>query len=193
MRLLTLLLLVFAFAATALGQDTPKKPDKKIDPAEEELLEKIRKLQPPEWTYSKLASESDLIVVAKAISTSEVQFDQAIAGEFKSVKCLSNKMRILSTLKGRASEEIEVLTIEWKPGGIVLTNHEFAEISTSLLLPSHITVVDNGKVIGYGDSKGKTYTIEPEYLLYLRRLSGQRFVPVTGQRFSGKCVRILND
>jgi hypothetical protein len=102
-------------------------------------------------------------------------------------------MRILSTLKGRASEEIEVLTIEWKPGGIVLTNHEFAEISTSLLLPSHITVVDNGKVIGYGDSKGKTYTIEPEYLLYLRRLSGQRFVPVTGQRFSGKCVRILND
>ena len=196
MRLSTLFVLSIVFAPTAQGQDAGNASGKNVDPGGDQLVEKIRKLQPPKWTYSKLAAESDLIVVAKAVSISEIEWDGAFDGEFdgKLVKCFSNKMRVLSTLKGRTGDEIEVVTIEWRSDVIVLTNFDFSEIRTSLLLPSLVRVEVDGAVVGYGESHSmKTYKIEPEYLLYLRRLNGERYVPVTGQRYSGLSARTLNN
>ena len=87
-----------------------------------------------------------------------------------------------------------MITLEWKPNVVVLTNHDFAELRTELLLPNLVRVMIDGEITGYGGSQPiETQKIEPEYLLFLRRLNDDRYVPVTGQRYSGMSVRTLNN
>ena len=53
----------------------------------------------------------------------------------------------------------------------------------------------DGEIVDYAQMQPKaTYTIEPEYLLYLRKSDRENtYIPVTGQRYSAASVRILND
>jgi hypothetical protein len=194
MKLTISLLIVLCTAATLQGQHAaaPQSQDEK---AVQEVLEKIRDLQPPNWSYADLAAKSDLIVIAKAKSSVEVEWRDEIGGDFGkgSTKLLSNRMRILSVLKGQAGDEVNVLTLEWKPDVIVLTNSDFAELKSKLLLPVVVPVVIDGAIVDYGEvvRGDKTYTVEPEYLLYLRHVDGTKYIPVTGQRYSGLSVRRL--
>lgn len=197
MRPATLLLLSVVVLAVAYGQDTGKDNSGRTDDAAvQELVEMLRDLQPPDWTYSHLASKSDLIVIARVKSRSEIEWADDIGGDFgkETTRLIANRLRVLSVLKGQSGDEIEVMTLEWKPNVVVLTNHDFAELRGQLLLPSLVSVVIDGQVTGYGGSQPiETYKIEPEYLLYLRRLNGDKYVPVTGQRYSGMSVRTLNN
>jgi hypothetical protein len=196
MRLATVFLLFISVTRVAGAQDAGENLGYGADSAVEKLAEEVCDLQPHKWTYSELAARSDLIVVAKAVSRSEIEWDNAIAGEFDgtTVTCISNKLRVLSTLKGRSGDEIVVITVQWKPPVVVRTDFDFAELRTQLLLPSLVRLVMDGEVAGYGGSQPiETYKIEPEYLLYVRKLNGKEYVPVTGQRYSGMSVRTLNN
>jgi hypothetical protein len=197
MRIATLLLFSVFVAPLAYGQETAKISGKAADPAVQELLEKIKEMQPPDLTYSDLASESDVIVVAKAISKAEIEWNDVIGGEFGkgNTKLLANRLRVLSVLKGESGDEIDVMTLEWNSNVIVLTNSDFAELRSKLLRPVVVPVIEDGEIFDFAKvvSGNHTYTIEPEYLLYLRRIEGNKFVPVSGQRYSRQSVRRINN
>lgn len=210
MQPVTLLLLSLVVLPVAYGQESASDNSATSDDvAVQQLIDKFKDLQPPDWTYSDLASKSDLIVIAKAKSGSEIDWANEIGGDFgkETAKLIANRLRVLSVLKGQSGDEIDVMTLEWKPDVTALTTHDFAELRTELLLPFLAEIRGDGQVTGYVPVQlrddmavGKTHTtviqtykIEPEYLLYLRRLEGDRYVPVTGQRYSGLSVRMLND
>lgn len=95
--------------------------------------------------------------------------------------------------------EIDVVTLEWKPDvGVLGAKFDFAELRTEFLLPNLVTVEMDGNITGYANGLFAeagvidTYKIEPEYLLYLRELDGNRYVPTTGQRYSAMSVRRLD-
>ena len=156
----------------------------------------MRELQPADLSYADLAAESDFIVIAKAQSRAETEWNDDIGGEYGkgATTLVSNRLRVLSVLKGKSVNEIHVMTLQWKRSVIILTNHYFAEHRAELLLPNLVRVVIDGQVTRYGGSHPiDSHKIEPEYLLYLRRLEGDRYVPVTGQRYSGMSMRTLNN
>jgi hypothetical protein len=84
--------------------------------------------------------------------------------------------------------------LQWKPDVIVLTNYDFPEFQTTLLLPEIIPVVVDGDIVDFAEivSGTRTYTIKPEYLLYLTKHDGNIYAPVTGMRYGGLSVRIIN-
>jgi hypothetical protein len=166
------------------------------DAAIDEFTESLHRLQPPDWTYSDLASKADLIVIAKVKSRSEAEWADDIGGDFGegATKLIANRLQVLSVLKGQSGDEIQVMTLQWKRSVFVLTNHDFAELQAATLRPNLVTIEIGGQVTGYeGPEPMETYKIEPEYLLYLRRHSDDKYVPVTGQRYSGMSVRTLNN
>ena len=197
MRIVTLMLFSVFIAPLACGQETARKSEEAVDPSVQKLLEKLKELQPADWTYSDLASKSDVIVVAKAISRIEVEWNDVIGGEFGKgkTKLLANRLQVLSVLKGESGGEIDVMTLEWKSNVIVLTNFDFAELRSKLLRPVVVPVIEDGEIFDFARviSGNHTYTIEPEYLLYLRRIDGNKFAPVSGQRYSGLSIRRLNN
>src|SRR5690606_6928528 len=112
----------------------------------------------------------------KAQSKIEVEWNQEIGGDFNKelTQMVSNRLRLLSVLKGKSAEEIDVITLEWKPDTIVLSNSDFAEFRIKLLLPTAVPVVIDGQTAGFGEivQGSRTPTVEPEYLVYLRRIDG---------------------
>lgn len=194
MKLGLALILVLSWTPMLRGQETPEAQNQDDDVVQK-LLEKMRDLRPPNWTYSDLAAKSDLIVIARAKSRMEVKWNDKIGGDFGkgTTKLMSNRLQILSALKGQADDEIDVMTLEWKPDVIVLTNFDFAELRPKLLLPVAVPVIVAGEIVDYAKVIGgsQTYTVKPEYLLYLRRIDGGKYVAVTGQRYSGASVRRL--
>jgi hypothetical protein len=190
MRPAPLVLAVFTIGGLPLAysQDATGGKSRNADEASaQQLLQKIHDLRPPQWTYSELASKSDLIVVAKVVSRSETEWDDRIAGDFGKdwARLFTNRLQVLSVLKGQCGGEIDVMTLELRPYNIiVLVNHRFAELRSKLLRPVTVPVEVEGNTVGFAEvtSGDKTYTIEPEYLLYLKRIEGDRFSPVTGQR-----------
>jgi hypothetical protein len=188
--LLLAILLPVAYAQEP-SQDNPGRTD---DEDVQQIIDKLRNLQPPRWTYSELASQADAVVIAKLRARSEIEWQDDIGGDFgkEATKLIANRLQVLSVLKGQCGDEIEVMTLEWAPNVIVLVNHDFAVLRTQLLLPSMVSIEIDGQIIGYGGSID-TYKIEPEYLLYLRRLDDDKYVPVTGQQYAGMSVRLLND
>ena len=197
MRLVTALLLLGVLLPAACAQEAAKDNTARGDDSSvQQLVEKLRDLRPPRWSYSDLLSKSDLVVIAKVKTRSDMAWDDGIGGAFgkETTKLIASRLRVLSVLKGESNDEIDVMTLEWKPNVLVLVNHDFAELRTQLMLPSLVSTVIDGQVTGYAESQPiETYKIEPEYLLYLRRVDGNGYVPVTGQRYSGMSVRTLND
>lgn len=196
MKPILLFFLMCCSVSVLLGQDADDR-HLQSDELIQQLLEKFRELEPPKWSYQELATNSDLIVVAKVHSRVEVEWNDDIGGDFgkETTALLSNRLRVLSVLKGESAEEIDVMTLQWKPNVVVLIDSDFAAIRQKLLLPSLFRVVkEDGEVTGYGGSQPiSVHEIEPEYLLYLRRFDGDRYVPVSGQRYSGMSVRMLNN
>ncbi len=176
----------------AIEDSSGRTDDATID----EFTESLHRLQSPDWTYSDLASKSDLIVIAKMKSRSDAEWADDIGGDFGkgATNLIANRLQVLSVLKGQSGDEIQVMTLQWKRSVIVLTNHDFADLQAQTLRPNLVTIEIGGQVTGYeGAEPMETYKIEPEYLLYLRRHSDDKYVPVTGQRYSGMSVRTLNN
>ena len=129
------------------------------------------------------------------VSASEIEWDASLAGDSKSeaVTCVSNKVRILATLTGEAGEEIEVLTLRWKEGVLVLSDDRFLELHSKLLLPKWVAVEIGDDVREYrAPGPPQLHRIEPEYLLFLRKFGDRGYVPVTGQQWGAMSVRLLN-
>jgi len=177
--------------SAASGQETA--PPRPVEP-DQELLDQLRELQPLHWTYAELAAKADLIVIVKVTSRSEVAWEEEIADGFgeKSTKLIVNHLRVLSLLKGESSDEIDVMTLAWRPDVVVMTSYSFADLRTQLLVPRPTVIID-GVDRWWESSPIKTSTIAPEYLLYLTRLDTGKFVPATGQRYSALSVRTLNN
>lgn len=190
-----LALTVILVSRLAFSQDQGAELNKGLDAEVQALADELQKIKPPDLSYDQLADKADLIVIAKVRSRSQIDWDERIAGGFdvESVNCFANKLRVLSTLKGRAADQIKVLTIEWKPNVVVTMQFDFAKLRPTLLVPNVFSLVDKGDIIGYGLGKETTRSINAEYLLYLQKMDGNGYVAVTGQRYSGKSVRLLSD
>ena len=160
-----------------------------------DLVDKLRELQPPTWTYSDLTEKADIVVIAKLGSKSTAKRDNEVAGKFAidSTILVKNRLEILSTLKGKVDDEIDVYTLKWRPKVIVLKNYDFAEFRSKQLISINVPVVTEGEITGYAHAIGgnKTETVEPEYLVFLQKLTGGGYAPITGQRYSGLSVKIL--
>lgn len=192
MRIVFILAAYFLTSCEALSQDAEITPDMKA------LLDEIKADEAPSWSYDKLASKSDLIAVATLVQKQHV--DPGIVGKTDldedSIQRFSNKLRILSTLKGEPKQEIRVITTQWEANtAAVGVRTRFAVFQERMLLPNLISVEIDGKITGWGLGESLPETeVVPEYLLYLK-YSGREniFVPVTGQRWAGASVRILKD
>ena len=119
-------------AGTSFAQDLTRSSTQGIDAA----VRLLDRLERPKWTYSRLQSESDLIVVAKLISTSEFDSDTDSPFSDDAVQYTSNTVQVLTVLKGPAKDKIGVVTIRWNRGVAALANHEFAKLRRKLLLPN---------------------------------------------------------
>lgn len=192
MRIVFILAAYFLTSCEALSQDAEITPDMKA------LLGEIKADEAPSWSYDELASKSDLIAVATLVQKQQV--DPGIVGKTDldedSIQRFSNKLRILSTLKGEPKQEIRVITTQWEANTVAVgVRTRFAVFQERMLLPNLISVEIDGKITGWGLGESLPETeVVPEYLLYLK-YSGREniFVPVTGQRWAGASVRILKD
>lgn len=192
MRIVFILAAYFLTSCEALSQDAEITPDMKA------LLDEIKADEAPSWSYDELASKSDLIAVATLVQKQQV--DPGIVGKTDldedSIQRFSNKLRILSTLKGEPKQEIRVITTQWEANtAAVGVRTRFAVFQERMLLPNLISVEIDGKITGWGLGESLPETeVVPEYLLYLK-YSGREniFVPVTGQRWAGASVRLLKD
>ena len=192
---LPILFLIVVFCADILcGQE--KNPSRASDDRSvTEVLEEIRQQQPPDWSYADLGAKSDMIIIAKALSRSEIEWTDKLGGKFgkRRTKLLSNRLQVLSVLKGKAADKVNFFTLQWKENVVILTNFDFAKVRKTLLLPIAVPILNGGEIADYGEATEgrKTYSVEPEYLLYLRHVAGNDYVAVTGQRYSGLSVRRL--
>ena len=166
---------------------------------DQRLFDAINENQPPSWSYSELCSKSDLIVIAKTVSIKNGNLESSGASEFQdssksSLKCIENQLRVLTVLKGEANQFIKVMTIEWTRKNIVLVNSDFAKLPKKCLRPRPLQIVgENDNVVEYiFDGTVETNEFEPEYILFLQRVRGDEFIPVTGQRWGALSIRILN-
>lgn len=192
MRIAFLLAIHFLANCVAFSQDADIAPEVKA------LLDKIKEDEAPSWTYEELASNSDLIVVATIVHKKQV--DPGIVGKTDldgdSIRRVSNTLRILSVLKGESKHEGQVITTEWVPHTVAIGfKSRFAVLRERMLLPNLTAVEIGGKIIDWGmnESFGKNEVV-PEYLLYLKHSGHENiFVPVTGQRWAGASVRLLNN
>lgn len=191
MRYIMSIALLWLLHSIALSQNASH--DEKINA----LLESLRDNDQPKVTYADLAAKADLVVIATLIEKRHVASDIVGATDFDSdsVQRVSNKLKILSVMKGAANEEIEMITTEWGPKTVVLGfRSNFAVLRTRMLLPSLSAVEIDGVITDWGIMDGSEKTsIVPEYLIYLKRSSRDNgFIPVTGQRWAGSSVRLLN-
>lgn len=192
MRIVFILAAYFLTSCEAFSQDAEITPDMKA------LLGEIKADEAPSWSYDELASKSDLIAVATLVQKQQV--DPGIVGKTDldedSIQRFSNKLRILSTLKGEPKQEIRVITTQWEANTIAVgVRTRFAVFQERMLLPNLISVEIDDKITGWGLGESLPETeVVPEYLLYLK-YSGREniFVPVTGQRWAGASVRFLKD
>ena len=192
MRYALIIATIFLIQSRTFAQGDPVTPEINA------LLERFKKNESPVWTYQELADKSDVIVVATLIEKHDVAFD--IVGEIDfdrdSIRRVSNKLKVLSVLKGETEDEIQVVTTEWKPKTIVLGFRTgFAQLRDRQLLPTLSAVEINGEIAEWGNvDDGNSTKVVPEYLLYLKKSERQNdFVPVTGQRWSAASIRFLNN
>ena len=192
MRVVALVLLSFFISDELTAQDA--NHDERIA----KILSAIKENDEPTWSYNDLASQSDLIVIARLVEKREVAIDLVGSTDFdrESIKRCANRMKILSFLKGKSEENVEVIATEWSPKAMVLgVKSGLAVFRSRLLLPCLSAVEIDGEITDWGIMKGaEGNTVVPEYLLYLKRskLDG-KFVPTTGQRWSRLSIRVLND
>ncbi|MFO0943872.1 MAG: hypothetical protein U0930_24310 [Pirellulales bacterium] len=180
------------------AQDTATNTTASLDPKVLSLIDAINKeTERPKWAIDRLQRESDAIFACKMISQRRVDYDPTIAGDFAStsVDCYVTRFSVLSTFKGNAATEIDVVTIKYSPKvGFASRTHDFARFDTRLKLPVLVQTWINDTVDGYlANDPIETTTVEPEYLLFLRQRDDKCFEPISGQRYSGLSVRILND
>jgi len=169
-----------------------------LAPEVRKILETINDNERPTWSYESLAEKSDLIVVATLAERHEAAADIVGKTDFdrESTRRFSNKLNVLSILKGDARTEVHVITTEWAPKTTVIgLKTDFAKLRKRLLLPNLSAVEIDGEITDWGVIEHlEKNEIMPEYLLYLKQ-SGHTntFVPVTGQRWAAASARCLND
>jgi hypothetical protein len=192
MRLIVLAALLWLSASMAQSQSEP------AERTVERIFESLRENEQPKFSYRELAAKSDLIAIATMVEKRQVAMDVVGSTDFdrESVQRVTITLKVLSVLKGEAKEEIELISTEWVPTTVVLgLRTNFALLRSHLLLPNLSVVEIDGVITDWKimDS-GEKISIVPEYLLYLKRSGRENtYTPVTGQRWGGASVRLLND
>lgn len=115
MRFLPIVVILFSMKFPAVAQDG-------VAPEVCKIVERIKEDERPTWTYEVLAANSDLIVVASLADRQEVAADIVGKTDFdrESTRRFSNKLNVLSVLKGALDTEVHVITTEWAPKTTVL-------------------------------------------------------------------------
>lgn len=137
------------------------------------------------WPYERLVDESDEIVIGTFKSTRDAelvrQLDVDVPDKVRvAIKQVESEFTVHAVLKGKSEETIVLRHYTWKssppPGGGYDT---FFAVFRS----------ERDQVRG----EGWTLNSQPHYMLFLRRLPGGTYAPVSGQAGTSKSVsRILN-
>lgn len=134
------------------------------------------------WPYEKLLEESDLVVIATAVSVEEVQVPvqdqpQAFRGD---IAPQVTNFSVRAVIKGQlAGADLSVLHYRPDPGAAFLNG-------PSLVSFRHEVILLDGK-------NTKVRREPPEYLLFLKKGTHDRYEPVSGQIDPVFSVRQLHD
>ncbi|QDU55726.1 hypothetical protein [Aeoliella mucimassa] len=198
MKHFLLLAVIFSTCMGVLEGQPPQTPDEDALRKEEirSVLELVKLTATPEWSYARLEAAADLIVIASVDSSTamapHLEIEHAL-GAATSTQ-YDHRLQVHSVLKGACGQILHVATSEWKDDVIVMTNSDIARLRPTLRLPLLVGTEIDGVITSYGSSTPiETYDIHPEYLLYLKKYKDDLYVPVSGQRFSGLSVRLLNN
>ncbi|MEM7476572.1 MAG: hypothetical protein AAF483_16415 [Planctomycetota bacterium] len=163
------------------------------------ILADLKHNEMPDWTYSELASAADMIVVATLVEKRVAATDIVGKTDFdrKNIQRISNSLKVLSVFKGASKKQVDVITTQWGPNTVALgLKTNFAVLRSRQQVSDLCAVEVDGQIVGLAPIQHRAQReIIPEYLIYLKH-SGQdddHFVPVTGQRWAGLSVRMLND
>jgi hypothetical protein len=136
------------------------------------------------WPYERLFKEADLVVIARAESTTDTK--DRFKPELWKVQFLGQDtvFAVQSTLKGKLKEGQTVKVLHYRlPEGVLVQN------GPSLVSFRKDSVELKGTV---NDRTFKASLGRPEYMLFLRARPDGRFEPVSGQVDPALSVRELH-
>ena len=171
---------------------------KKTDPEVETLIAKLDAIEDEKtWPYKKLNDRADVVVIGTFEKRVPIEYDLSNETEFSN-RSATNLTALVSTftlnavLKGDIkNKSIDVIHLQWKKPIIDLDGWSLYEFRSKQNVPSYVTVIKDGEATGF--SSATVRTIKPEYLLFLKSRDDGRFEPVSGHRYTGYSVRVLND
>ncbi len=182
----------------AVGQDQDKV---EID----RFIRLLQRVQGKDWTYQELEKAADVIVIATFQSSRPERADlyQDDQVDPNSVDVVVSTFKIAAALKGIPKQDsIDVVHFQRRKhppanlaegylGVIDFSGLNPPEFEKSMLLPSVFAVATDGKVTSF-TGPISTYTIVPEYMLFLKARDDGKYELVSGGRHGQSSVRILN-
>ena len=190
--LLTSLFLIMP-ASAASAQETNK-----TEPEVEKLIANLNAMDDEKtWPYKKLSDRADVVVIGTFEKRVVIEHDLSNETEFSN-RSTTNLTTLVSTftlnavIKGDIkNKSIDVIHLQWERPIIDLGDWSLYEFRVKQNVPSYATVTEDGEATGF--SNATVRTINPEYLLFLKSRDDGRFEPVSGHRYAGCSVRVLND
>jgi hypothetical protein len=136
-----------------------------------------------QFTYADLVAESDVVVIATALSTDadkDREFDEEMRGDEEEVECVITSFRVNGIINGNVKgERLSVVHYRFKPEQRPIVN-----------APQLVRFENEGQVNGEDKRTGKPLRAPPpEYLLFLKATKDGKFVPTTGQTDPDGSVR----
>jgi len=136
-----------------------------------------------DYTYTDLVAESDVVVIATALSTAADNgrdFDKELRGLENEVESVITHFRIGGIVKGGVKgDRLSLMHYRFKPEQRPIVN-----------APGLVRFEAEGPVIGKEERTGqRRHGAPPEYLLFLKVTGDGKFVPTTGQMDPDGSVR----
>jgi hypothetical protein len=126
--------------------------------------------QVPDWSYKKLFERSDLVVVAKAVSTSEAGKKIKEKAPHRDLQAVLTTFKVVHVIKGKFSEKKLVVV------------HYRVHPKKELLVANGPHLVEfHAKCLEISYPGGKTSLPPPDYMLFLKKRKDGRYECVTGQ------------
>ena len=171
---------------------------KSTEPGVETLLAKLKAMEDEKtWPYEKLNDRADVAVIGRFEKRVAIEHDLSKETEF-SGQSTTNLTILVSTIKLNAlvkgdikNKSTNVIHLKREKPIVDLGDWWLYEFRAKQNVPSYPKVIENGEATGFGNATVRT--IEPEYLLFLKSRDDGRFEPVSGHRYAGYSVRVLND
>jgi hypothetical protein len=149
-------------------------------------------------SYHELATNSNIVAIVKLVEASYVPWDRELNLDFfseDSGRLIKSRLAVLACLKGELEGEIDFYSLGIKEDmGYIGQDFDFAGFRKTVSIP------DFGQrpIIGVQHFPTsardiKYQEIEVEYLVFLKDFRDGRYHPVTGDQFSARSVRLIND